>query len=133
MKDKERKTTDAAASDASFTITDGRRVARGTATPRQSRRNFMKRSSALLVATGAAVASAQAYADCDGQAGQYKRCSDSDSGENSDPRGCGRCGRTENVPSSQSWSGARSGGLQSQHEDIEIDQIQLPLNEDPVS
>lgn len=118
---------------ASLTVTDRRSSRAGSA--RYARRQFIKQGSVFVVAAGAAVISAQAYADCDGQAGQYKRCSDSDSGENSDPRGCGRCGRSENVPSSSRDSARRHPSVQSesppQHDTILMGKVRAKAPHTP--
>lgn len=69
---------------------------------RASRRRFIRTGAALLVGGAAAASGRHALAaDCDRYGmRQQRNCSDSDSGENADPDGCGRCGRPESVPSS---------------------------------
>jgi len=64
-----------------------------------SRRRFIRHSAAVVLAGTATTIAGQAFADCDGAPEQERRCSDNDEGANSDEQGCGRCGRTKNVPS----------------------------------
>jgi len=64
-----------------------------------SRRRFIRHSAAVVLAGTATTIAGQAFADCDGAPEQERRCSDNDEGANSDEPGCGRCGRTKNVPS----------------------------------
>lgn len=62
---------------------------------KSGRRSFIRNGAALLLAGTATTA----FADCDGNPEQQRRCSDNDEGANSDTPGCGRCGRAKTVPS----------------------------------
>lgn len=98
---------------------------------RNSRRRFLKQSLAGGSALAASAMVPALAADCDRNPAQTSRCSDNDSGENSDPTNCGRCGREETVPSS--YRQHSQAGSYSLNNRLEAGQQSSVRVSDPVS
>ena len=74
------------------------------------RRRFLGQAGLLATGiAGSAIFATPAQADCDNAEDQLRRCSDNDTGDDADPRGCGRCGRSNNAPARRRISSAFDG------------------------